>query len=103
MVWDCMLWDGGGYVCKIDGWMDGDLFIQILDDELQESLPHKMSVGWMGTFSSRIWMMNFENPLLITANLHRTSSFSWIMTLNIPAKRPRNGLKTLDSFFYWNL
>ena len=35
-----MLWDGPGYACKIDGRMDGDLFIQILDDELQETLTH---------------------------------------------------------------
>lgn len=40
MVWGCMLWDGPGYACKIDGRMDGDLFIQILDDELQETLTH---------------------------------------------------------------
>src|SRR6266481_926630 len=40
MVWGCMLWDGPGYACKIEGRMDGDLFIQIMDDELQESLAH---------------------------------------------------------------
>src|SRR6266481_8023375 len=36
MVWGGILWDGPGYACKGDGRMDGDLFIQILDDELQE-------------------------------------------------------------------
>src|SRR6266481_381827 len=46
--------------------MDGDIFIQIMDDELQESLAH----------------------------------YSKSMTLNIPAKRPRNGSKTMDSLFY---
>ena len=40
MLWGCMLWDGPGYACRIYGRMDGDLFIQILDDELQESLAH---------------------------------------------------------------
>ena len=30
MLWGCMLWDGPGYACRIDGGMDGDLFIQIL-------------------------------------------------------------------------
>ena len=40
MLWGCMLWDGPGYACRIDGRMDGDLFIQILDDELQENLSH---------------------------------------------------------------
>ena len=40
VLWGCMLWDGPGYRCRIDGRMDGDLFIQILNDELQESLAH---------------------------------------------------------------
>src|SRR3979490_2641759 len=77
MVWGCMLWDGPGYACKIDGRMDGDL-------------------------SSRFWMMNFKKLLLIMAKLLRTSSFSKIMTLNIPAKRPKNGSKIMDSLFYNN-
>ena len=33
-----MLWEGVGYVCKIDGRMDGELYTKILEDELQESL-----------------------------------------------------------------
>ena len=34
MVWGCMLWDGVGYACKIDGKMDADLYVSILDDDL---------------------------------------------------------------------
>ena len=45
-------------------------------------------------------MMNFKKALLITANLFRISSFSKIITLNIPAKRPMNGSKIMDSLFY---
>ena len=30
MLWGCMLWDGPWYASRIDGRMDGDLFIQIL-------------------------------------------------------------------------
>jgi hypothetical protein len=40
MVWGCMLWDGVGYACKIDGRMDADLYISILDDDLQASLEY---------------------------------------------------------------
>jgi len=40
MVWGCMLWDGVGYSCKIDGRMDGDLYVSILDEDLQASLEY---------------------------------------------------------------
>ena len=33
-----MLWKGVGYACKIVSRMDGDLYIQILEDDLQASL-----------------------------------------------------------------
>src|SRR6266487_641611 len=38
MVWGCMLWDGVGYACKIDGRMDGDLYVKILEEDLQASI-----------------------------------------------------------------
>ena len=38
MIWGCMLWEGAGFTCKIDGKMDGELYTKILQDELQESL-----------------------------------------------------------------
>jgi len=40
MMWGCMMWDGVGYSCKIDGRMDGELYTKILEEELQESLAH---------------------------------------------------------------
>jgi transposase len=38
MVWGCMMWEGTGYAVKIDGRMDGDLYIKILEDDLQASI-----------------------------------------------------------------
>jgi hypothetical protein len=38
MMWGCMLWEGVGYGCKIDGRMDAEMYTQILEDELQQSL-----------------------------------------------------------------
>lgn len=40
MVWGCMLWEGTGFSCRIDGKMDGDLYVGILEDELQNSLEY---------------------------------------------------------------
>ena len=48
MMWGCMLWEGVGMACKIDGTMDGDLYVKILQDELQNSLTyHKKKVNHM--------------------------------------------------------
>ena len=38
MLWGCMMWEGPGYATRIDGRMDADLYVSILDDELQQSL-----------------------------------------------------------------
>ena len=35
-----MTWEGVGYAAKIDGRMDSDLYLQILKDELLNSLQH---------------------------------------------------------------
>jgi transposase len=40
MVWGCMLWNGPGYACKIDGRMNGDLYIKTLEEDLQASLGY---------------------------------------------------------------
>ena len=38
MMWGCMTWEGVGMACKIDGKMYTDLYIQILEEELQQTL-----------------------------------------------------------------
>jgi hypothetical protein len=40
MVWGCMLWEGVGYACRIDGRMDADLYCKILEDDLQSSIDY---------------------------------------------------------------
>ena len=35
-MWGCMTQEGVGDACKIDGKIDGDLYVQILEEELQE-------------------------------------------------------------------
>ena len=40
MMWGCMTWEGIGYATKIDGKMDADLYIQILEDELQSTIQY---------------------------------------------------------------
>jgi DDE superfamily endonuclease len=40
IMWGCMTWEGVGFATKIDGRMDGDLYLQILKDELQQTLEY---------------------------------------------------------------
>ncbi|KIK78002.1 hypothetical protein PAXRUDRAFT_834765 [Paxillus rubicundulus Ve08.2h10] len=35
-----MTWEGVGVACKIDGRLDADLYVQILEDELQQPLEY---------------------------------------------------------------
>ena len=66
MMWRCMGWEGIGYATKINGRMDADLYVGILEDELQNGL----------------------------AKLLMILSSSRIMTPSTHQKRPRNGFKT---------
>ena len=40
MMWGCMTWEGVGMACKIDGRMDTNLYLQIMEDELQATLEY---------------------------------------------------------------
>lgn len=42
MIWGCMSWDGIGYMIRMEGRMDAELYLSILEDELQQS------VEWWG-------------------------------------------------------
>ena len=62
------------YVCRIDCGMDGDLFIQILDHKLQESLAHYIK------FPQDIRLQQDNN-------------------LKYTCKGPRNSSQNMDSLF----
>ena len=40
MLWGCMTWEGVGFATKIDGRIDGDLYLQSLQDELQKTMEY---------------------------------------------------------------
>ena len=40
MMWGCMTWKGVGFATKIDSRMDGNFYLQILKDELQQTLEY---------------------------------------------------------------
>jgi transposase len=40
MIWGCMTPQGVGFMCKIDGTMNGELYREILDDNLMDTLKY---------------------------------------------------------------
>ena len=40
MMWGCMMWEGVGYACKIDGRMDAELYTKILDEDFRASVEY---------------------------------------------------------------
>ncbi|GJP34537.1 hypothetical protein CLOM_g18972 [Closterium sp. NIES-68] len=38
MIWGCMTYEGASFMCKIDGRMDGPLYLNILQDELKNTI-----------------------------------------------------------------
>ena len=40
MMWGYMSWKGVGYATRIEGRMDANLYVGILDDELQQSIKY---------------------------------------------------------------
>ena len=56
MMWGCMGWDGVGYACKINARMDADLYVAILEDELQ------LSLGYWGKTSDEVVFQQDNDP-----------------------------------------
>jgi transposase len=40
MIWGCMTVDGVGFMCKIEGTLNGDLYLDILKDEFQRTIKY---------------------------------------------------------------
>ena len=40
MIWGCFCWSGPGFITKIQGTMNADLYCSILDDEFKQSLEY---------------------------------------------------------------
>jgi hypothetical protein len=56
MVWGCMTWDGVGFLCKIDGTLNSELYQNILGDELIKTLE------WYDMKKSDIILQHDNDP-----------------------------------------
>ena len=40
MMWGCMTYQGVGFACQVDGSMDVELYTNVLNDELQQTMQY---------------------------------------------------------------
>ncbi|KAJ1299550.1 hypothetical protein OPQ81_007344 [Rhizoctonia solani] len=40
MIWACMGWEGPGFMCKIDGSLTKELYVEMLEDEFKQTLEY---------------------------------------------------------------
>ncbi|KAB5587380.1 Transposase [Ceratobasidium theobromae] len=40
MIWGCMLWEGPGYATRLDDTLTKELYVEVLEDELMQSLEY---------------------------------------------------------------
>ena len=82
MIWGCMGWDGIGYAYKIDGRMDGDLYIQILEEELM------LSIEYLGQTPSQVIFQQDNDPKHTCKKAKEWFKNSGIEVLPWPAQSP---------------
>lgn len=82
MMWGCMLWEGPGFACKIDGKMDADLYVNILEDEFQQSLQYYNKT------SNNIIFQHDNDPKHTSKKATQWLSNNNIQTLTWPAQSP---------------
>ena len=64
MVWACITWDGVGFMSHISGNMNGELYLDVLKDELQKT------IDWYGYNAHEvIFMQDNASPHTTRANL----------------------------------
>src|SRR5215831_17996243 len=73
MMWGCMLWDGPRYATRIEGKMNAELYTNILDDELGQTLE------WYGLEKENI-IFQQDNDLKHTSKRAK----SWFQENKVP-------------------
>ena len=82
MIWGCMCWEGAGFMCKIDGKMNGELYESILKNEL------KKSVDWYGQNIQDIIFQHDNDPKHTCKRVKKWLEKEKIQVLDWPAQSP---------------
>jgi hypothetical protein len=82
MMWGCMGWDGIGYATRIEGKMDSDLYVSIMEDELQQTLEY-----WGKTTDDMIFQQD-NDPKHTSKKAKKWFDDNDITVLKWPAQSP---------------
>ncbi len=82
MFWGCFGWEGTGHSCRIDGKMDADLYVEIIEDELRNSLYH-----WDFTVDDVIFQQD-NDPKHTSKKAKRCFKENRIQVMEWPAQSP---------------
>ena len=97
MMWHCMMWDGVGYACKIDGRVDGEPYTQILQDEFQKALPTMARIPPLSTSSRTMTLTisprwpEFGLKIMTSKSFHGQHHLQTSIQLNISGLISREG------------
>lgn len=82
MFWGCFTWEGPGYGSKIDGNMDTDLYLKIMDEELQQSLE------WWGVDWADKVIQQDNDPKYTSKKAKQWFEDNQISVMEWPAQSP---------------
>lgn len=82
MVWGCMLSSGVGYLCRIDGGVNAEMYESILDDELMDT------IDWYGLDKSKIIFQNDNASSHTASNIKKWFKRNEIKVMTWPAQSP---------------
>lgn len=82
MMWGCMCWDGVGYATRIDGKMNAQLYVDILDDELLQTLE------WFDLEKGNVIFQQNNNPKHTSKLAQTWFKVNGFEVLDWPAQSP---------------
>jgi transposase len=82
MIWACMLADGTGFMCRVDGGVNAELYQTILGGELMQTLE------WYGLEKKDIWFQQDNASCHTAASTRQWFEDNGIRVLKWPAQSP---------------
>ena len=93
-MWGCIAWDGVGYATRIEGKMDADLYVRIMEDELQQTLEL-----WGKTTDDVVFQQD-NNPKHTSKKAKKWFEDNDITVLKWPAQSPALMINPIEHLWH---